>query len=60
MGREITENRGFSKAAMELYKKTGRKEIVLTETAAEALHPAGFYHGDLTEDAVELTLNSIE
>jgi len=59
-GREITEHIGFSKAATDLYKKTERKEIVLTETAAEALHAAGFYHGVLTADAVELTLNSIE
>ena len=59
-GREITEHRGFSKAATDLYKKIGRKEIVLTETAAEALHAAGFYHGVLTADAVELTLISIE
>jgi hypothetical protein len=44
IGREITEHRGFSKAATELYKKTDRKEILLTETAAEALRAAGFYH----------------
>lgn len=60
VSREITEHRGFSQAATELYRKTGRKEIVLTETAAEALHAAGFYHGALTADAVELTLNAIE
>ncbi len=58
--REITEHRGFSEAATELYKKTGRKEVVLAETAAEGLHAAGFYHGALTAEAVDLTLKSIE
>lgn len=60
VGKEIVEHRGFSQAASELYRKTGKKEILLTETAAEALHAAGFYHGVLTADAVELTLKAIE
>ncbi len=59
-GKEITEHRGFSQMASELYRKTGKREIVLTETAAEGLHAAGFYHGALTADAVELTLKSME
>ncbi len=59
-GKEITEHRGFSEAATELYKKTGKREILLIHAAAEGMHAAGFYHGALTAETVEATLASIK